>query len=199
MVLGVAVAVLACGATTKLSTVWNTAATHGPVGRFMVIGVSENAAGRRSFEDQFVAALEKQGVEAAQSYLFLPSAERLEEGLIKKVVRERGIQAVLVTRLLDVEKEQQYVPGSTHYAPRARYGGYYGYYGASYDMVSTPGYWRTATTVKLETQLYDATSSDLVWAAQSETFDPSSTDDVIQSVTKAITKRLGEDGLLAGS
>lgn len=199
LLFGAVIATLACGATTKLSTVWNTTATHPPVRRLMVIGVSENPSGRRSFEDAFVAALQKEGVEAAQSYLFLPSDGRLEESLVKKVVREREIEAVIVTRLLDVEKEQQYVPPTTTYAPRVGYRGYYGYYGASYDVVTSPGYWRTATTVKMETQIYDSVTADLIWAAQSDTFDPSSTDDVIQSVTKAITKRLASDGLLAGS
>ena len=52
--------------------------------------------------------------------------------------------------------------------------------------------------MRLETHLYDARTADLVWAAHSDTFDPSSTDDIIDSVTKKLSRRLAEDGMLSG-
>jgi hypothetical protein len=77
--------------------------------------------------------------------------------------------------------------------------GYYGYYGMGYDVVHEPGYTRTTTIVRLETHLYDVRTEKLLWGAHSDTFDPSSTDDIIQSVSKTISKRLAKDGLLPSS
>lgn len=197
--LALAALTVACGARTDLSTVWNAKVARAPVTRVLVIGIAESPVTQRAFEDAFAAQLNQRGAEAAQSYLFLPSDERLNEELVRKVIRERGIEAVVVTRLLKVDKDKQYIPPRTDYIPRGYHGGLYGYYGAAYDVVHTPGYWQTVTIVRLETRLYDGETADLIWAAQSDTFDPSSTDDTIQSVTKAVAKRIASDGLIAKS
>jgi protein-L-isoaspartate O-methyltransferase len=74
----------------------------------------------------------------------------------------------------------------------------YGYYGSSWDVVHNPGYTVTETIVRLETHLYDARTADLVWAAHSDTFDPSSIAAGVDSVTKKLSRQLAEDGMLAG-
>jgi hypothetical protein len=188
---------LACGARTDLGTVWNAKMPRAPVTRILVIGIAENSVTKRSFEDAFAAELNQRGAEAAPSYMFLPPDERLSEEMVREVVRQRGIEAVVVTRLLKVDEDKQYIPPRTDYVSRGYAGGLYGYYGSAYDVVHTPGYWQTVTIVRLETRLYDAETADLIWAAQSDTFDPSSTDDTIKSVTKAVAKRIAADGLIA--
>jgi hypothetical protein len=113
---------LACGATTKLASVWqepNYAGTG--MSRILLLGVGENATVRRSFEDAFVAALTAQGVEAVASYRELPSVERLSREAIEQVVRAGAFDGVVVTRLLGTDKEEIYVPGQTHVVPRRGY------------------------------------------------------------------------------
>ena len=189
---------IACGARTSLSTVWKAPAARAPVTRILVIAIADNPISKRSFEDTFAAELNSRGAEAAPSYLVLPADERLNEEMVREVVRQRDIEAVAITRLLKVDEEQQYVPPRTDYARGPYYhGGLYGYYGSAYDVVHTPGYWRTVTIVRLETRLYDAQTADLIWAAESDTFDPTSTADTIQSVTKAVSKRIAADGLIS--
>lgn len=196
-ILGVALLLLAgCGAHTDLTEVWRGRITAGPVKSVLVIGVSENATTRRLYEDHFSEELEKRGVHAVASYQQLPGGERMSESAIRAVLTEQNLDSVVVTRLVRVEQEQRYVPPQTHVIPGGYYGGWYGYYGVGYDVVTSPGYWRTATVVKLETHLYDAASKGLLWAAQSDTFQPSSNEDVIQSVTKAVIKRMASDGLI---
>ncbi len=197
VVLGIALLLLAgCGARTDLTEVWRARTSAGPVQRMLVIGVSEKDATRRLFEDHFVEELGKRGVHAVASYQHLHGGERMTEQAIRAVLAEQTLDAVVVTRLVKVEQEKHYVPPQSHVIPGSYYGGWYGYYGVGYDVVTSPGYWRTATTVKLETHLYDANSKDLLWAAHSDTFDPSSNEDVITSVTKAVTKRMADDDLL---
>jgi predicted GNAT family acetyltransferase len=166
--------------------------------RILVIGVAENEANRRSFEDAFAAALALQNVEAVPSYQLLPGDARLSKASIEDAIRGRGFQGVLVTRLLGVDEQETYVPPSTYVRPSYYGRGMYGYYGSSWDVVHNPGYTVTETIVRLETHLYDARTADLVWAAHSDTFDPSSTDDIIDSVTKKLSGRLAEDGMLSG-
>ena len=63
-------------------------------------------------------------------------------------------------------------------------------------VVIEPGYYETQTILRLETNLYDVESGELVWSGQSETFDPNSVEDVIDSVTQAVARRLRDEGLI---
>jgi hypothetical protein len=190
---------IACAAKTTLSNVWRSDAyPSGTMQRILVIGVAENEANRRSFEDAFAAALAAQNVDAAASYQLLPGDERLSKASIEAAIAGRGFQGVLVTRLLGVDQQETYVPPSTYVRPGYYGWGMYGYYGSSWDVVHRPGYTVSETIVRLETHLYDAATADLVWAAHSDTFDPSSTEDIIDSVTRKLSRRLAEDGMLSG-
>jgi len=195
VLLGAAV-LAACGATTKIPNAWRNPAHQGaPYQKIFVIGVGENDTNRRLFEDRFAAALSGKGGVALPSYGTLPHSQRLTEAEIREAIRGGGFDAVVVTRLLDVDEETEYIPPRTYTTP-GHYGGYYGYYGSSWDVVHEPGYYRTNTIVRLETNLYDVGSGELVWSGQSETFNPSSMTDTIDSVTKAVAKRLRKESLI---
>jgi hypothetical protein len=191
---------IACATKTTLSNVWRSESyPSGTMQRILVIGIAENETGRRSFEDAFAAALALQKADAVPSYQLLPGSERLSRASIEAAISGRGFQGVLVTRLLGVDEQETYVPPSTYVRPGYYGRGMYGYYGSSWDVVHNPGYTVTETIVRLETHLYDAGTADLVWAAHSDTFDPRSTDDIIDSVTKKLSRRLAEDGMLSGA
>jgi hypothetical protein len=195
-----ALAGVACATKTTLSNVWRSESyPSGAMQHIFVIGIAQEEANRRSFEDSFAAALALQNVEAVASYELLPGHERLSRASIENAISGRGFQGVLVTRLLNVDEQTTYVPPSTYVRPGYYGRGMYGYYGSSWDVVHNPGYTVTETIVRLETHLYDARTADLVWAAHSETFDPSSSAAGIDSVTKKLSRRLADDGMLAGA
>ena len=186
----------ACGTVTKIPNVWRNPAHEGNAyQRIYVIGVGENQVNRRLFEDRFAAALSDKGAVASPSYVTLPQSERLTEEQVRRAIEGGGYDGVIVTRMLGVEEKTEYVPPRTYTVPRY-YGGYYRYYGTAWDVVHQPGYTMTRTIVRLETNLYDVGSGELVWSGQSETFDPGSVTDIIDSVTKAVAGRLAKEGLL---
>ena len=193
------VAGLSCATKTELSGIWKSdSLAKLPMNQMLVIGIAENDIKRRGFEDGFVAALEEQGVDAVPSYRMLPDPERLSKDSIQRAIRGRGFQGVVATRLVQIDEQEKYVPPQTYVTPSYHGRGLYGYYGRSYDVVHQPGYTVNTTIVRLETHLYDASSAELVWAAHSNTFNPSSIDDGIQSVTKKLSKRLAADGFVPG-
>ena len=195
VLLGAALLV-ACGTTTEIPNAWHNPAHEGsPYQKVFVIGVGENDTNRRLFEDQFAATLSDKGGVASPSYGALPHSERLTEPQIRGAIQGGGYDGVVVTRLLGVEEKTEYVPPRTYTVP-GHYYGYYGYYGSSWDVVHEPGYYQTHTIVRLETNLYDVGSGDLVWSGQSETFNPSSLADSIDSVTKAVAKRMRKESLV---
>ena len=165
--------------------------------KLLVIGVGENDGARRLFEDTFAKALAQQGTPAQASWGLLPQSTRLTEEQIRGAVEGGGVDGVLISQLLGVDQNEEYVPPSSYTVPTTHYGyGYYGYYGASYTTVHQPGYFKTNTTFRVETNLYSVASSDLVWSGQSDTLNPESLTEVIDSMTAAVAKKLKEEKLI---
>jgi len=191
-----ALAVSACGTVTKVPTAWKDPAYTGEgFGRIFVIGIGENDGARRMFEDHLAQELVKHGVVAEASYSRLPNTDRLTEGAIQEAMIGGNFDAVTISHLIGETKETKYVPPRTYTVPRT-YGGYYGYYYSHWDTVHEPGYYKTNTIVRLETNLYDAQNAALVWSGQSDTMNPSSVGDTIASATQAVAKQIAKDGVL---
>jgi len=161
----------------------------------LVVGVAQSETARRSFEDHLARELEGRGTEAVASHRALPGEGRLAEDDLRRVVREGAYDAVLLTQLLAIDEETTYVPPETGVSMGAG-GGFYRHYGMAYGVSVSPGYLETTTIVRLETRLYDARGGELVWSAQSDTFDPRSIDDTITSVSAALIDQLEDDGYL---
>ena len=173
--------------------------------KLFVIGVAENQESRQAFEDAFVKAIGEQGGVAQGSWGVLPQSEQLTEEEIRAAIEAGNFDGVLITRLLSVDKDQEYTPASTYNNPRTRYYsggggmygyGFYGFYGTTYAKVHEPGYFETSTTIRVETNLYSAANDGLVWTGQSDTVDPESIPDARESMTTAVAKKLKEEKLI---
>jgi ABC-type amino acid transport substrate-binding protein len=173
----------------------------------LVIGVSSSEEGRQAFENAFANAIAEAGGGAQASWGVLPKETQLEEDELRAAIEAGGFDGVLVTRLLSVDKDQEYVEPKAYSNPRTRYyaggggrglygRGFYGFYGTTFATVHEPGYFETSTTLRLETNLYSVATDGLVWTAQSETVDPDSIPDARTSMTAAVAKRLKEEKLI---
>lgn len=198
LLLGLA-ALSACNKTsTSIPLSWkNPAYQDAGFQRLFVIGVGKDDARRRLFEDTFAKAIALEGASAQASWGHLPQSEQLTEEQIRGAIEGGDFDGVVVTRLLGVDQSKEYVPPSTYTVPSAHYGyGYYGYYGTSYEVVHQPGYLKTNTTFRIETNLYSVATGDLVWSGQSATLNPESLTDVIESMTSAVAKKLEAEKLI---
>jgi hypothetical protein len=184
--------------TTTIPLSWRSPAFNRPAfEKLFVIGVGENDGARRLFEDTFAKALSYEGTSAQASWGMLPQSTQLTEEQIRGAIEGGGFDGVLVSRLLSVDQSEEYVPPSTHTVPTTYHGyGYYGYYGSSYAMVHEPGYFKTNTTFRVESNLYAVSGGGLVWSGQSDTLNPESLTDVIDSMTAAVAKKLKEERLI---
>jgi len=191
-----ALAISACGTVTKVPQAWMDPTYTGEgFSRVFVIGIGENDGARRLFEDHLAKELTKRGVVAEVSYSRLPHTDRLTEGAIQEAMLGGNFDSVTISHLVGEKQETKYVPPRTYTVPRT-YGGYYGYYRTHYDVVHEPGYYKTNTIVRLETNFYDAQNAALIWSGQSDTMNPSSVADTISSATAAVAERLSKDGVL---
>ena len=113
-------------------------------------------------------------------------------------IRDNHIDAVIVSRLLKVDKKVTYIPSSTYVAPFPYYYSFYGYLGAVYPVMYDPGYEREDTTVRVETNVYSTSKQDgdLVWTGVSDSFNPKSAKKVADGLVNEVPKQMEKDGLL---
>lgn len=153
---------------TRVTSVWvDPEYQGGGIDNVFVVGVSKDGGLRRIFEDEFVTLFKQKGVKAVSSYRVIPDEDLRDEKKLDSKVRESGSDAILMTRLIDVRKDTQYIPPDYVYAPPAYYyGGWHGYYNRAY-MVS-PGYTVEYETAVLETNVYELKTDKLIWSARSD-------------------------------
>ena len=63
-------------------------------------------------------------------------------------------------------------------------------------MVYSPGYYDQTKIYYIETNLYNAKTEELIWTAQSRTYDPTSINSFLKGYVDAIYDRMVKDGLL---
>jgi hypothetical protein len=185
------------GTTTSLKHVWmDQGIRQEPIKKIMIIGIHESSMIRRVFEEQIAASFESRGVTAISSLELIPPNKEIDRDLIKSAIEGSDVDAVLVTRLIGIDKQTEWVQGSDYVVPRGHYNTFYGYYSTTYQVVHDPGYLVDYTIVNLETNIYDVATEKLVWAALSETFDPQSSLEIIDSLGKKVIRELSESGMI---
>jgi hypothetical protein len=193
----------AAGKPIKMVTSWLNPKYQGQTfHKILVIGVAQNLKVRADFEDQMAAQIARPGIQTipGNQILLRPDPKAKPDlDYLRTQIRDNGIDAVVVSRLLKIDKKVTSIPSSTYIAPFPYYYSFYGYLGAVYPVVYDPGYTREDTTVSVETNVY-ATSKpdgDLVWTGVSNSFNPKSAEKVADGLVKVVPKQMEKDGLLA--
>ncbi|HUV99933.1 MAG TPA: hypothetical protein VMV88_07215 [Gallionella sp.] len=190
----IALLLSAC-ASTRLTSVWKDPSYQTRPARILVIGMARSPLNRRLFEDEFVRQLEAHGASAIASYTVLTDAQQGDQAVIAKKVTELGADAVLITRLVSKKVVQVYVPGTPYYPP-PYYDNWPDYYVYGYRYMYTPGYIANDEYAVIETNLYDARTDKLIWAASSETGINDSNKNLIRSYIKVMVNNMIGLGLL---
>ena len=196
-----AIVPIAYGKSTKLVASWKNPEYSGErFHRILVLGMSAKPGVRADFEDALSKLIARNGIEAipGNTILLRPEGTKLDLNYLKTQVKEFKIDAVVVSRLVKVDKNITYVPGQPYMMPYPYYGTFYVYYSALYPVVYSPDYLREDTTIRVETNVYAVTSGEgqLVWTGTSDTFNPGSADKVIDGLSKLIVERLQKIGIL---
>jgi len=170
-----------------------------PLTSIMVVGLTKDHTHKLLWEDTMGDRLRQHGIKKVVSSLSaFPDDKKIDEKEILAYANNKGIEAVLVTRLVDTKKEKVHHPPSGAY-----YGGAFGHYGRfdsfypyAYNQVYSPGYTTTQTIVLLQTNLYQVKGQELIWNMSSDTFDPSSINQLMDSVSKKVLATLKKDQII---
>jgi hypothetical protein len=191
----VAVSLLAsCGTPTSFVSTWkDPEAPPLSFKKVLVVAFVPDEGQRRSAEDQMVANIKR--AEAIASYRILSKEQMKDSEAAKAKIGELGVDGVVTMRWLGKDEKLEYVPGTSYYGP-SYYQPFWGYYGYATPMMYDPGYYTTTNLIRMETNIFSFPDEKLIWTGHSETSDPTSLDDLINSVARATGDELIKQGLL---
>lgn len=192
-----------CATSTKVVQSWTTPDFKaGSVKKMFVVGVSQDQALRRIYEETFAAEIRKRHFEAGPSYARLPDLGNVDKEAVAASLREDGFTHVLVTRVVNIEDKATYHPPSM-VVVGGGYGGYPGYYGGWYPYMSmtygyatSPGYTTVNRLVGLETNVYDLGSGTLIYSCLTESWIGESPSSHIKKVIDTVAWDLRSKGVL---
>jgi len=168
----------------------------GSIGKILVLGIVDQKKPllKRRFEDGLVEAFKSGGVDAVASMDYMPYDELIDSTSFEKYFNDLELDAVIVSRLVGVDKERKAVTGYAYVIPYNSYYGFYGHYYAAVQYANTSGYLSKNVVVVLETNLYETKNKKLIWSGISETIDPVKPSDVIRSFGNTLVSTLSRKG-----
>jgi hypothetical protein len=192
----VLLSISACSSTTLVSR-WNDVNYTGPqFNNVLVIGMIKEDIKRRYYEEEQAKIIRAEGGQAVTSYTLIPELSTVDdEAKMIAIVKQTGVDSVIITSLQAIDKKQRTVPARVDYRPTMGHG-YYGYYRSSYQAVYQPAYTVTDTIVRLETRLYAAATEEMVWGGITESLNPDSIDEIIKETAEVIGSDMREHGLI---
>lgn len=184
--------ILAACSSTVLRDSWKDPQFQGePLRNVLVIGVARSQSNRRVFEDGFRNAMRAEGIIANASYPLLPEEGAIPNERIKQAVTQSGADAVLITRVLRIQRNVQVTPG--YVAPGYAHG-FYGWY--SHTWVAVPPTVDQYDVLTIESTLWDMRQERAVWSGTSESTEPKDVTTLTGELAKVLIARMKADKVL---
>lgn len=195
------VALLCSCASVSMVDTWRNPNLAAPrLQKVLVVSITKRDATRRVFEDMLASELGRHGVEAVPGYTMLAETGSPDWSAVDRAVRSSGAQAVLTVQTTKVEQQTTVQPSTVGTYPGYWYPpafpawdlpGYYGamgYYG--------PSYVTTYDVATMQTNLFDAASGKLLWAATLQSSEPENVTAVGRDLAQKVVKSLAKEGLI---
>ena len=205
-----ALAMLGCASTpTTLDAQWINPEYAGKrsLKNVLVMSAVRDSTNRRIFEDRMVAALQAAGVQAVQSYKFLPEEGPVSEDKLRSVLRQAGVSHAMVTRIINVTTQVNVSPGMVMgpaWGPGwgwgggwgPGWGGFAGYHNAMW-ATSIPPQVTTTQNVHADTRVFEARDAAVLWSAATTTATGyNSVNQLIDQFVQLIVGTLAKDGMI---
>jgi hypothetical protein len=200
---------ISCGPSQKITSSWiNPELKEKPqYKKIFIVALAQNPGYKATIEQDLAYAATARKLQVVKSSEFFQpdftsagNKSPIDKEVILAKVREAGCDVIMTIALVDKKSETHYVPGTTAYSPYMGYGGGYGavgfggYYGVAYSsMYSTPGYYTEDQTYFFQANLFDAATEKMIWAAQSEAYDPTKISEFSKDYAALLVERLNRD------
>jgi len=152
---------------TTLSNVWKDENYRGgPFKKIFVMAPMTDPTIKALIEGGVVSQLEGYETDSVKSSTFFSSNFISDKESITSKIRELKAEAILIMRVIKIEKEEIYVPREKFIMPTFYYD-WYSYYSSSFKYIKTPAYKDDNYLAVMETTIYDTKDEKLVWFARS--------------------------------
>ena len=165
--------------------------------KVMVASVMENYLVRQSFEDEMKKLLEKNGVQAVQSYMVLPPKNEMMEGELRQRIKESVLDGLIVVRPKAVRQETEEVVTGGVWVPPPGYYSFYPYWNMAYGQFYATS-WRVDENVivRVEVNFYNVKDEKLVWSAETDTVYSKDFEKLGKDYAKTLVKQLKRDKVI---
>ena len=186
----------ACASTIVGSAWFDTSYEGGPFKKIIVVGAG--ATDQRVFEDTFARQLRAAGVESTPGYALLSSEAEQSDAAFTAALDRSGADGVLIVQLLSVDTHTQ-IATTMAPGPPMSWG---------WGRAPAPSFGRTLVPMpqvsrqdiaRVETRLYEIRSRQLIWAASTDTFNPTSVARETPGFAELVIRELRARGLIAGA
>jgi hypothetical protein len=166
---------MACSTGTKVTGSW-TKPEQEPesFNKIVVLGIGHNSENRRIFEDHVETRLATRGYPVIAALDLLPpnaAIGTITKDIVVDIFRAANVDAVFTMSMRHMEDTRRYVSGQGYYMPYYYNVPFYDYYGSFNNYYYTPGYYTGSFQVFLEANLFDFSTGELLWSAQTKTVD----------------------------
>ncbi len=193
---------IGCSTATKITTSWKAdSIVAQKYNKLIVVGLIKDSdrSIQEKMENHLVGDLKELGYNAVSSLQeYGPRAfDKMDESQVLGKLKNSGVDAVVTIVLLDKKREQRYMPSSIHYSPFGYYHNRFGrYYGTMQMRIYEPGYYVTDTKYFWESNFYDMNTQDLIYSAQTSSFDPVNVESLGHDYGKMIVKDMVNQNVL---
>ena len=182
-----AAAAAGCASTSIVSAWKDPALADVPFRKVLVVFQHSDPRLRETLERAMAAEIEG----SVPAHAIFRDDEVRDIELVKARVREMGFDSAVIMRVVGVEREVSFVPGRVYAVP-GYYHDFWGYWGYGWRSVYEPGYMRSDRVVTMATNVYGVARDRLVYASQSETFNPMSLRNAVSEVVRLTSRATGE-------
>jgi hypothetical protein len=180
-----------CASTTLRDSWLDPDFRDGPFRKILVVAVHPNPTESRLFEDIFAQQVATTGAQAIPGWRAIAQDAKVEEQVWNAAVEASGADALVLVRLLRMDRRTSVTTAVVPAGPVWGYG--WGYYNA---WVAVPEV-RQYDIATVETRVFDVRSRKLVWSGMTETFEPTSVAKETPGFARVILTELARRGLVS--
>ena len=164
---------------------------------FLVIGVAGNYDSRATFERVLASELRAAGVKASPYYLVAGDNKPLTRDDVLAAIEEHGFDAVVVTRVLDIESDIEFGSTITSTEVRRKDEGFLKLFRYDYEELHNSLDDSLNIQVDFTTELYSSATQDLEWSAKTNGPKSDSVALLIDETARLVAGQLRRAGKLA--
>ena len=181
------------GATdTKLTTTWrDPSVTTTNFSKIVIAFITDDADLRRRVEDGLVRRTQR----SVAAYTLVPDAEKQDTETLKADLVKNGVDAAIVVRLVDLEKEMQLLTADTWNVGLPTFWDMWGTWGTAMT-ISTATYARERKVATVDIILYSVATAKPIWAGRLKETNPKSLRVLLDDLVKAGSEELRKQKLL---